>query len=206
LAAELALHFEQGEAFDHALEYHILAGDNFIVKYALAEAISHYTHALRLSLKLNVEGAALNHVYLRLGRSYELGDCYSEAVSLYDEMQQLAETRQDQVMLMNALSAEATIRSTPSSVFDPLKGLALSERVLALAESLEDRAAEARILWNLGLARGHGQGRIDDAAMLFKRALVITRELEQYEQTAVILTDLATLLGSSGRSMKRLTC
>ncbi len=48
IAAELAHHFDNAQAWDKALEYHIQAGHRARVAYANAEAISHYSRALTL--------------------------------------------------------------------------------------------------------------------------------------------------------------
>ena len=55
IATQLALHFERGRDFPHAVEFLMHAGDNATKLYANDEAAEHYTHALGLAKKLPEE-------------------------------------------------------------------------------------------------------------------------------------------------------
>jgi serine/threonine protein kinase len=54
IAAQLAMHFERGRNWTRAIEFLISAGANARSMYANTQAEEHYTHALRLAVKLPV--------------------------------------------------------------------------------------------------------------------------------------------------------
>jgi serine/threonine protein kinase len=69
IASQLAVHFERGRDYAHAVEYLTHAGDHAITLYANGEAIEHYTHALTLVDKLPAgDRAAIEaHLYQKRG-------------------------------------------------------------------------------------------------------------------------------------------
>jgi tRNA A-37 threonylcarbamoyl transferase component Bud32/tetratricopeptide (TPR) repeat protein len=83
IAPQLAMHFERGRDFPHAIEYLIHAGDNAMKVYANAEAEQHYSHALGLiekvpganqtekSVFLYQKRGTVNHVLSRFDRAEE---------------------------------------------------------------------------------------------------------------------------------------
>ena len=55
VAGALATHFERGRDFSKALTYFVQAGDTALSRYAIAEALGHFTHGLDLIDKLPPE-------------------------------------------------------------------------------------------------------------------------------------------------------
>jgi len=80
--------------------------------------------------------------------------------------------------------------STPTSVTDPSAAQALSDQALALARSLGDRRAEAKILWNIMLLSKFA-GRPAEVLQYGEQSLAIAREENLKEQVAYTLNDLA---------------
>ena len=75
----LARHF--GEANDpRAVQYGGLAGDSAFRLYAIPEATSHYLRAIEFARREHLTSNNLTHLYLRLGRCYELQSLHHDAV------------------------------------------------------------------------------------------------------------------------------
>lgn len=148
------------------------------------------------------EGAApLQYLYTRRGRALELLGQFNQALKNYEEMESAAEQRGDSAMKLSALIAEAKIRSTANTEFNPSEGEALSERALKLARELNDRACEAIIWWNL-LNLYRFTSRMSQAIEVGERSLSLARELGLREPLAYTLNDLAFPYMFSGQLEK----
>ncbi|MBI1800440.1 MAG: AAA family ATPase, partial [Chloroflexi bacterium] len=205
LAAVLAYHFAEARADDKALAYYTLAGDVAFRLYANTEAITHYSHALECARRgraNDADSAQWVHLYTRRGRALELNAKYDEALANYAEMEALASklhaakarergpsTGSGRALELAALIGRVPIYATFTPAHDPPKGRALAEQALALARELDDRAAEAKILWSLSLLNGLSD-RVPEAVEQGERAVAIARELGLREQQALALTDL----------------
>jgi tetratricopeptide (TPR) repeat protein len=190
LAPVLALHFDEAGADERALKYYARAGDFAMRRYANAEAVAHYTHALEVAGRTGTAHATpLLHFFNQRGRALELSGQYEQALANYREMEARARERGDRALELAALMARATIRSTPSAVHDPLRARALSEQALVIARELGDRQAESKILWNLMLLNQF-TGHMRDAMTYGEQSLTIARELDLREQLAYTLNDI----------------
>lgn len=185
----LAHHFREAEDA-RAAEYAVLAGDAAMKLYANAEAIAHYTLALELIDKMSAPRAQLLSLFTSRGRALELSGGYEEALRNYAELEGLAEQRGDDHLKLAALMATATLYSTPTSVADPSAAQGLSDQALALARSLGDRPAEAKILWNIMLLTKFA-GRPAEGLRYGEQSLAIAREENLKEQVAYTLNDLS---------------
>ena len=92
-------------------------------------------------------------------------------------------------MELDAMVATSTLYSTPTSVVDAVKGQALSQETLKLAQELGDRALESRVLWNLLLANLQ-ESKAVPAIAYGEKSLTLARELNLREQMAYTLSDL----------------
>jgi tetratricopeptide (TPR) repeat protein len=90
------------------------------------------------------------------------------------------------------------LRANVTPFYDPVGGRALMQRALALAEALDDRPAEVRILWNLLNIDRFDVFNLEHATTHGERALALARELGLAEETAYLLNDLGEALGSLG--------
>lgn len=109
IATQLAMHFERGRDFTHAIEYFIQSGDNAAKLYANREAAEHYSHALALVEKLPGEERAREYltayqkrgtVNLALGRFQQAVDDFTE---MLDKARRLGSPAQESAAL-NALT------------------------------------------------------------------------------------------------------
>ncbi|HMA36482.1 MAG TPA: hypothetical protein VKY74_18640 [Chloroflexia bacterium] len=197
LAPRLARHFH--EAADiRALDYYTRAGDQASRRYAQAEALAHYTAALELAPSAGAGAAQLRHLYLSRGRVLELSSAYDAALANYAALQAVAQAQGDRGLELAALMACATLRATPTPVYDPQQAAALAEAALAAARALADPAAEAQILWNLLLLASH-TGRLQAAISYGEQARLLAAPFPDGTQLAYILNDLAIASWLAGR-------
>ncbi len=189
IALQLARHFEAGGNEEKAVNYLLFAGDAAFRVYAYNEAISAYTRALELGEQATITPEQLTQIYLRRGRTLELNNQYELALQNYRGMLEYASQCQDRLMELAAKVAASTLYSTPTPVADGAKGQSLSEETLLLARELGDRAAEARVLWNLQLVNLL-QNKANEAIDCGEESLAIARELDLREQMAYVLSDL----------------
>lgn len=187
-AAVLAQHYDAAGDDAKTLQYAARAGDLAARLYANAEAIAFYTHAIDHAQKVSGAVAELRELFSKRGRAYELMGSYDAALANYFEMEQVALARGERAVELDALMARATIHSTPNAKFDPAQAQALSEHSLALARELNDRPAQAKVLWNL-LLLAHFSGKSAEAIGYGERSIALARELQLREQLAYSLND-----------------
>ncbi len=192
VAAQLARHFREAGRLGSAVDYRRDAGDAAARVYANAEAVGHFRQAMDIAQAIDLDGQELTELALRLGRALELDSRFDEALRAYQRLEELAERRDDRRMELASLMARATVQAMPSAIHDPERARKLGERALVLADSLGDRAAEARILWILSYAAFYA-GRHADGIDHGERSLELARELGLREQTAQTLNDLGGL-------------
>ena len=191
LAPVLAQHFHQAGDDPRALKYLTAAGDAAARVYANAEAALHYSHALEVAKRTpTADGKQLTHLYLGLGEVFELSARYHEAMATYGEMEALAQARGDQAMAFDSLMARAKVSSTPNPAYDPAQARVLLEKALALVHEQDDRAAEARVLWNLMVLDIFSGGDLRQAIQYGERSIALARELGLRERLAFTLNDI----------------
>jgi tetratricopeptide (TPR) repeat protein len=104
-------------------------------------------------------------------------------------------------MELTAIIALATLRCTPTDLFNAEEGAILVTRALGLAEELQDRAARAKILW----IEMHLYRLLDDLKHAYDvgmKSLSISRAMNLSEQTAFTLHDLGYVLTEMGRVLE----
>jgi class 3 adenylate cyclase/tetratricopeptide (TPR) repeat protein len=183
----LAYHFsEAGD--DRSLDYYRLAGDHAYRLYATTEAAAHYKRALEIA-SIKEDAPLLEHLYIRLGRALELNAQYEEAMQNYEEMEEAAHSINNRALLLSALLARAALHSAPSSAANPETARNLLDRALLMAKDMGDRAAEAKILWNLSLVAARYED-FREGYEYGEQALALARELGLQELAAFTLNDL----------------
>lgn len=199
LAATLAHHFSTADDA-RALKYFELAGDVAYRRYALPEAVGHYSRALEIATKMGPEipAASLERLYSRRGRALELNAQYPEALENYAQMESLARTQDDPELALAAVVERAKIYCTPNPSFDPARGQTLAERALNLAQRLGDRPAEARVHWILML-RTWLTGETLPSLAHGERSLELACELGLTEQMAYTFQDVHRAYLNAGK-------
>ncbi len=201
-AALLTKHFLEAGDDAKILEYATCAGDAEARVFAKAEAIEHYRAALDAALRLDAERETIIALVTKLGRLYELRDEYADALDTYARLSALARERDDAPLELASLMLQATLRATPTAVFEPRIGRDICDRALALARELNDGEAEAKILWNLLLVNGFtGQPRA--AVEYGEQSLALARTLNLKTQIAYTLNDIGNYgYFASGQPLK----
>lgn len=194
-ATRLAQHYALTGDTSKTLEYLIRSGNQAARVYANAEAIEQYGRALEIAKGDPASPETTRELFIKRGRLFELSGNQENALKNYKELEQLARERNDRASELEAIIRRATIHSAPTAKFDPIVAQDLSNRALELARNLDDRAAEAKILWNL-LLLNYFIGETERAVKYGEASLKIARENNLVEQMAFTLNDLANpLLG-----------
>jgi tetratricopeptide (TPR) repeat protein len=199
LAAPLAQHYAEAGDSAKALEYSIRAGDVASRVYAHNEAVDHYNRALQAADRCTAATEQLKHIFTRRGRAFELAGNYVRALANYEEMERVARERNDRLLELEGLMLRATAYAVGAHIRDWKKAQELSEQALALARELGDRAAEARIYWNLLLVNRFGNEGAEKAVEYGSQSLAIARELGLKEQEALTLKDLQVAYITNGQ-------
>ena len=92
-------------------------------------------------------------------------------------------------MELASLMSQATLRVTMNPLFDPEHGQSLSDQAIDLARELNDRAAEAKILWQLTLLYTY-TNRLEKAVKAGEDGLAVARDEDLRERQAFLLHDL----------------
>ena len=195
----LAHHFHQAGDNERAMKYSVLAGDVAARLYANDEAITQYTRAIELARKGDSSNQQLIDLYISRGRAQEVSGLCDDALSGYEELEELARERSDASFELAALIPRVTLHSTVHALPDPQKARVLSERSLDLAQQLNDHRSEARVLWNHMLIEILAGDDYYKALEFGKRSLRIARQHKLGEQIAYTLQDIARAYHAVGQ-------
>ncbi|HRV96313.1 MAG TPA: tetratricopeptide repeat protein, partial [Anaerolineae bacterium] len=208
VAPQLARHFAACGDNRRALKYFTVAGDMAAAAYAYTEAEAHYSRALEIAQSMEAGSGAgadreqLIHLYTQRGRTLELEAHYNQALHNYVEMEQVALKRGDRAMELASLRGRAIIRSTVNPARDPRQGQHLLEKARILARELNDRVAEANILWNLLLLSAYTGGDLHQRLEYGEQALTLARELNLRELMAFTLHDIFYAYAGAGQWLR----
>jgi class 3 adenylate cyclase/tetratricopeptide (TPR) repeat protein len=197
-AHRLAEHFKEALILDKAQHYYTMAGDQAMRLSANQEAAEHYTRGLALAKEVGSDDQLLR-LYLKLGRTLELGGRYDDALNLYREMEDLSVEQAIPALKLQALLAKATIRSTFTDKFDARLGFRLAHQALSLAQELGDPRAESKAYWNLSLMGTYTDRNVQQTIDYGERAVAIARKHRLKEELAFALHDLARPYVMAGR-------
>jgi DNA-binding SARP family transcriptional activator/tetratricopeptide (TPR) repeat protein len=203
-AGRLAHHAQAAGDTEATLRYSLAAGDKSLALFASHEAITHYEQARAISHQLSISNAQLQQLFVSLGRAYEMVGDYERAITIYGELQALAQARENKPLALTALMARTTIYATTTPLFDSEQASTLIERALPLARELEDHAAEAKIQWNLMLLKLVLRD-LDQAMRAGEASLAIARTHQLREREAYAWHDLMRvyfLLGQTEKSIQ----
>jgi DNA-binding SARP family transcriptional activator len=199
--AELAHHALSAKEWQFAFQHSVSAGDEAMRLFAVAGAAQHYENARALlnEDKADVDHAACQHLYMRLGKSYELEYQYRKALEIYEELQALASARENQEMELAALVARCLLLPLPRETQDIEKATVLAEEALLLAQELADLGAQAQIEYSLGRTHKFGDEQIEPAIIHFKSSAELARRVGLREQLALVTLDLGISFSLLGR-------
>ena len=192
--AELAFHAIAAQLDKPAFRYSVAAGDAAREAHAYAEALTHYENARQLLLEkrvVKVDTAVIRHLYLQIGRVQELLNEFDEALATYQQMIELAGRWADERLKLASLAAQCIVRVTQTPLHDMAKARILGEEALDLAQRLEDKATEAKVLWGLLLVEVWDEGDNPKGLAYGLRSLELARDLDLKEQMGFTYQDMA---------------
>lgn len=187
LAPLLAHHF-YGAGDGRSMKYDIMAGEKSARLYANAEAIIHFSRALEVAKRIDVENERLASIYVQLGQVYELSGRYDRALETYNEMRTASIERGDRSMELKSLMALATIYSTLTPLHDSELGETTLKQALGLANQLGDVPVQAKLNWTLMLNYLFS-GRLSEALQYCEPTINLARQVGDLDQLAFTLND-----------------
>ncbi len=199
LAPVLVQHYAEAEDDAKTFRYALMAARSSARVNANAEALQFYTRALGLGERMNLPNDQIQELYLHCGRTMELQGNYEKALENYHALEQFGKLQKDPLAELAALIARATIHGIPSRAYDAALAQRLNDRALELARELDDKPAQAKILWNLMLKNSRVGEWFFVALEQGEEALRITQENHLREQQAYVLNDLSSLLVFDGQ-------
>ncbi len=200
--AELAHHAQATQLTEPAFRYSLAAGDEAMRLFAVREAIAHYEQALTLATgdgrpetgqttisTQSVQSLISNHhhLYLQLGRAYELTNEWDKARTTYETMLALAQEANVPEAECAALNRLATLAA--QIAYDIDQATRFLQRAIQVAESCGDQVALAEAEWNLAQIRVYIWD-IEASLAHAQRALALARQLDLPELTGRSLTVL----------------
>ncbi|HRX02303.1 MAG TPA: adenylate/guanylate cyclase domain-containing protein [Anaerolineae bacterium] len=188
-AALLAHHLAEGGDTAAAIACYTKAGDTAAGLYANAEAVAHYSEALKLARGHETPPQDMLHLYRSRGRSLDMLGRHAEAAENYEMLQALGKQLGDRSMELAGLAGRAALYAIPTDIHDPARSRELAEQALPLAREVGDHEAEARLLWNLLLASKFA-GTPGEAIAFGEASLAIARQYNLRQQMAYTLNDL----------------
>ena len=169
---ELAHHFTQGEAWQKALEYSVLAGDRAAHAFANAEAHKHYTRALEAAGKLTPEPGILASLHVKYAVVLATLTEYEAAVTAYQRALELVRQvgdRRREIEILAGLSHVYTWYHRPEPA------LAYNDQALAMARELGDQASQSGCLAIRWFIRVTSYGQLLEAMPDAEEALHLAR-------------------------------
>lgn len=180
-----------------AVERLAAAGDRAASLYSNEKAAELFAHAIAIASS-EPPGLELTSLYVRRGRALELLNDFVKAEANYEEMERRAGDLDDEAMLLDALSRQATIHAVGSQQLDRSLSEALIDRALEIARRRGDKRVEARLKWSFAHLAAW-TGRLELAIGSAEEAVAIARDLDLKEELAYALNILARMESAMGR-------
>lgn len=149
---ELAHHFMQGEAWEKAFDYLVLAGDKAKNAYAIQIALDFYARALAVAPRVmpSMPARRITEIYQRRGQVYMLQSRYLEAIVEAEHMRASAQAAGDRQSEGEALADLALYHLATFSWDHIPQAQTLGEEALGIAQETGDERVVARSLIYLG--------------------------------------------------------
>jgi DNA-binding SARP family transcriptional activator/tetratricopeptide (TPR) repeat protein len=203
--AELARHALAGGLAEPAFRYSVAAGDQALEVFAVKDAIEHYERARNLLAEVLPTGGRqpieqsipdLEHLYVQLGRTYEMVDEWGNARTAYEALlargRELGEARLE-VVSLNHLAVLAYHHSDIRSV----RMLLDEARQVAEEAGLVEALAETEC--NLADVMSFLVEEFEHSSPLAQKALASARALERPDLVARALVALVRVEMFAGR-------
>ena len=199
--ADLFHHWHNTDNKTKEFHYARLAGDESMRTYANDDAIKYYRRALALATESqNFILGSDDYIYLHtnLGRVLELNGYFKEAFAVYEKLEQLGHTQNDDKIRLQGLIRQGQLRSTVTPMANHEEGQIILDQALELAHVLQNKEAEATILWCFQNLRRMSDD-LDSAIMYGIQSLKLARKLNIPERIAFPLNDLGYCYNTTGK-------
>jgi DNA-binding SARP family transcriptional activator/tetratricopeptide (TPR) repeat protein len=206
-AAQLARHALAGGLAEQAFRYGVAAGDAAVEVFSVKDAIEHYERSSELLTEVRpgnrqlIEPSVpdLEHLYIQLGRAYELTQEWGKAREVYEAMLALGREAGEARLEVIALNNLA-ILSFPQQDADPPRAKAFLEEARRVAEEADLKEALVETECNLIDLMSFWTGEYENSNALARKALSSARALEERpDLVARILWTRTTRAFSKGR-------
>jgi class 3 adenylate cyclase/tetratricopeptide (TPR) repeat protein len=191
--AELAHHFTQGEVWEKAMEYSVLAGDRAAHAFASAEARGHYRRALEAAGKLAPapDSVTLASLHKKHATALTVLIEYEVATAEYQRALELIQPVGDQRREIEILAGLSNVYNLSHR---PEPAMAYNDQALALARELGYQAAQADCLIIRVLHRIAYYGQLLEAMPDAEEALRLARAVGEPKLLAQALSNLGATL------------
>jgi DNA-binding SARP family transcriptional activator/tetratricopeptide (TPR) repeat protein len=200
-AAELAHHALSAKEWGLAFKHSLTAGDEAMRLYEVITAAGHYETArsLLIESKADPNTVTCQHLYLQLGKAYELEFHHRQALTIYDEMQTQALARGSREMELASLVARCVLLPVHYDTQDIEMARELAGRALPLAQALDDVTAQQQIELSLARTYKFGERQIEPAIAHFRAAEELASKAGLREQLAWVKLELGVASTSLGQ-------
>jgi class 3 adenylate cyclase/tetratricopeptide (TPR) repeat protein len=188
---ELAYHFAQGEAWQKAMDYSVLAGERAAHAFANAEAKRHYARTLEVAGKFVLDPAMLASLHVKYAVVLGVLAEYEAAAAEYRRALELSRQVGDRRREMEILAGLSTIHNWYHRAEPALE---YGDQALAIARQLDDRAFQAICLATRVHARTAGYGQIVETTPDAEEALRLSKEIGEPNLLAQTLNFLGAAL------------
>ncbi|HEY6712565.1 MAG TPA: AAA family ATPase [Rubrobacter sp.] len=183
-AAQLAGHALAGGLAEQAFRYGVAAGDAAVEVFSVKDAIEHYERARDLLTEVRTGSRQLTeasvpdleHLYIQLGRAYELPEEWDKAREAYEAMLALAREVEEARLEVGALNNLAVLAFHQES--DPPRARRLLEEAIGAAEEAELEEWLVETECTLADVMTYGAGAFEHSGRLAQKALASARALE----------------------------
>jgi DNA-binding SARP family transcriptional activator/tetratricopeptide (TPR) repeat protein len=183
-AAQLARHALAGGLAEQAFRYGVAAGDAAVEVFSVKDAIEHYERARDLLPEVRTGSRQLTeplipdleHLYIQLGRAYELPEEWDKAREAYEAMLALAREVEEARLEVGALNNLAVLAFHQGS--DPPRARRLLEEAREVAEEAELEEWLVETECTLADVMTYGSGAFEHSGRLARKALASARALE----------------------------
>jgi tetratricopeptide (TPR) repeat protein len=183
-AAQLARHALEGGLAEQAFRYGVAAGEAAVEVFSVKDAIEHYERARALLTELRTGSRQLTepsvpdleHLYIQLGRAYELTEEWEKAREAYEVMLALAREVGEARLEVGALNNLAVLAFHQE--FDPARARRLLEEARGVAEETELEEWLVETECTLADVMTYGAGAFEHSGLLARKALASARALE----------------------------
>jgi len=209
-SAELAHHALSAKEWQFAFQHSLSAGDEAMYLYQVATAAGHYESArsLLVESKADVDMGNCQHLYLQLGKAYELEFHHRDALTVYEEMQKHASAHDSREMELASLVARCVILPSHYDTQNVDLARELAQLALPLAQALGNVAAQQQIELSLARAYKFGDRQIEPAITHFRAAEELAHQAGLREPLAMVKLELGVafmFLGQNEQAESTLT-